>query len=94
MSTYPAIQAGTKVIIAKGCKALDLHKYTHAVVTDVQELGAEYSHNVRVTLRITTGFKAGKVVSLFARHRNRLLDANVGLNNGNPSHRIEIGRYG
>lgn len=50
-------------------------------------MGAEYGHNVKVVL----GFGGRKVV-FFARHVNRLSDAVIRLNDGNPLHVIEVRR--
>jgi len=41
----------TKVTVEKGCKALLISKGARATVTQIQELGADYSHQVKVTLR-------------------------------------------
>lgn len=85
-----AITVGTKVAIVKGCKPLDIAKNTTARVVAVQEMGAEWSHQVRVTLQFLNGFKAGQTRTLWARHPNRLGDITVNLNDGNPLHKVQI----
>jgi hypothetical protein len=79
-----------RVRIVKGCRKLDIAANTTAQVVAITELGSEYGHSVCVKLRMLNGFKSGKVVSLYARHRNRLTDATVNLNSGNPLHKIQI----
>ncbi len=91
-TTLPALVTGTRVRIEKGCKAREVNKGVTAVVKTVEALGAEYSHQVRVSLQLLNGFGAGRVLSFYARHPNRLADAVVGMNDGNPLHRIEVRR--
>lgn len=91
-SARPAIVATTIVKIAKGCRALDLPKGVSATVVSVTAMGAEYSHAARVVLRLRNGFRAGQTVTLWVRHPNRLGDACVRLNNGDPTKHIEIVR--
>lgn len=86
MSTT-TLTAGTKVTIVKGCKARDLSKGTKAVVTAITPMGAEYSHMVQIVLAMN-----GRTIALWARHLNRLSEATIAMNDGNPSHRIEIKR--
>lgn len=85
-----AIVTGSTVRIVKGCKALRIDAHTSARVTDVKELGAAYSHSVRVSMRFLNGFRAGRTVSLYARHINRLSDVAVRLNDGNPDHTVQV----
>ena len=95
MSTTPIpapLAAGTRVQITKGCKALGIVKGTTAVVSAATPLGAEYGHSVKVVLRFVNGFKAGKSFALYARHPNRLADAIVRFNNGNPFNTVEVRR--
>lgn len=92
MNTTTAITPGTRVRIEKGCKARDVNKGVTAQVKAVEALGAEYSHSVRVTLQLLNGFGAGRVISFYARHPNRLADAVISMNDGNPTHRIEVRR--
>ena len=72
------------VRVTKGCKARDIPKGTVARVT-VVELGPKYSHQVQVTLRYST-----RVLSFYARHINRLNDPVVNLNDGDPTHTLQI----
>ena len=79
------ITPGTQIKIVKGCRARNLSKGTRGTVTAVTELGADYSHQVRVTIQIP-----GRTIAWCARHINRLSDPTVRLNDGNPLHTIEI----
>ena len=92
MNTSPALTVGMKVRIEKGCKARDIAKNVTAVVTVVHALGADYSHQVRVQIKTLNGFGAGKLINLYVRHQNRLTDAIVRMNDGNPLHVIEVSR--
>lgn len=76
------LTVGTKIVIEKGSRGLELPKGVSGIVVEVQEQGVEYNHNVRVAVRITNGFKAGKVFQLYAIHPNRLEDPFVRLRNG------------
>jgi hypothetical protein len=91
-TTTPALTAGTRVKIDKGCKARGIDKGTTALVTAITPMGADYSHCVRVTFTMINGFKAGKAFSFYVRHMNRLSDTFIRMNDGNPSHAIEIRR--
>jgi hypothetical protein len=86
------ITIGTRVRVEAGCKAREVAKNCSAVVVAVTEMGADYGHCVRVTLEMRNGFKAGQRVSFYARHINRLTDHVISLNDGNPSHKIQISR--
>lgn len=94
MSTNTALTAGTKIVIAKGCNARQVAKGTKAVVSAVVALGAEYGHMVKVVI----AFPAARMglpernIAFYVRHTNRLADAVIGMNDGNPSHRIEVRR--
>lgn len=91
-ATHPALTVGTRVRIEKGCKARNIAKGTLAVVTNVAALGAEYGHNVQVTVNFLNGFQSGKTFCFYARHLNRLSDTIVNLNDGNPNHTIQLRR--
>lgn len=80
-----SIQAESWVKVVKGCKARDISKGEAWFVVSITELGADYSHMVRVVLR-----RNGRTVSWTARHVNRLVDSVVRLNDGNPCNVIEI----
>jgi len=73
------------VTITKGCDGLQLRKNQKAIVMGITMLGAEYSHQVKVTLNL-----GGRQTSLYARHINRLSDPTFNLNNGNPLKRVTI----
>jgi len=83
----------SKVRIEKGCNALEITKGTHARVKAIEHMGAEYGHCVKVVLFFLNGFASGKTKTLYVRHQNRLEDACISLNNGNPSNKIEIIRW-
>lgn len=87
-----ALAIGTSIKIEKGCKARGVDKGCSAKVTEIVPMGAEYSHCVRVVLTMSNGYKAGKVFVFYARHMNRLSDYVIRMNDGNPSHTIEIVR--
>jgi len=79
------ITAGTNVKIVKGCKARNVAKNTTWHVREVQTMGAEYSHQVRLVL--TYG---PRVLTFWARHANRLSDPIVRMHDGSPSYTIEV----
>lgn len=79
------IKIGSQVKIVKGCRARNITKGQTAYVSSVQDMGAEYSHMVKVTLQLS-----GRTVSFWARHINRLSDPIVNLNDGNPLNKIQI----
>ena len=88
----PALTINARVRIEKGCKAREIDKGTTAQVTKIEPMGADYGHSVRVVLTMLNGFKSGKSFAFYARHMNRLSDTFVRMNDGNPSHTIEIRR--
>ena len=90
-TTSPLVVNG-RVVITKGCKARGVTKGATAVVKAVEPLGADYGHSVKITLWFQNSFLAGKTFSFFARHPNRLSDPIVGMNDGNPTHKIEVRR--
>ena len=83
------VTVNTRVRVLKGCKARDINKGTTWQVTEVKPLGAEYSHSVAVLLTRLNGF-GPKTITLYARHPNRLSDAVLNLNDGNPLHTVQI----
>jgi hypothetical protein len=85
-----AIVVGSRFKITKGCRSLDLSKGVTCRVERVTELGPEWSNNVSVAFRPLNGFEAGKPRMLFACHPNRLADAVVQLNNGDPTKTIRV----
>jgi hypothetical protein len=90
----PTLTAGSSVRILKGCLAREISRGMKAEVISVTPLGKDFSHQVRVTLRFFTSPQVGQYrqVSFFARHINRLSDDVIGMNDGNPLHRIEVRR--
>lgn len=81
------ITAGMTVTIAKGCKARDVVKGHTAKVMEVREMGAEYSHMVKLILEYR-----GRTLVFWARHKNRLSDDCIRMHDGNPFHNIEVKR--
>lgn len=81
---------GARVVIDKGCVARHVRAHTSATVVSVTELGPDYAHSVKVVLRFINGFQPGVNQSWYARHINRLSDAVINLNDGNPHHTIKI----
>ena len=84
------MMAGSKVRVEKGCKPLGITKGSSAKVVSITELGAEYSHSVKVVLHFVNSFASGKDFALYARHINRLGDVFIRLNNGRPDCYIEV----
>lgn len=84
------IVVGSKVRVEKGCKSLGITKGSMAEVIETNELGPDYSHSVRVTLRFINFINFKKDINLYARHPNRLSDAFVNLNNGDPTKKITV----
>jgi hypothetical protein len=89
---YAPISGGDRAMLVKGCKPCGLDKGITIQIKEVRPLGADYGHSVQVVLMPLNGFKAGKTMSFYARHVNRLSDPIVRMNDGNPSHTIEIRR--
>lgn len=81
-----AIAIGSKIVIEKGCRDRNIAAHQKATVHVIQELGREYSHQVGVTM----SFVNGRTVTFYARHRNRLADPIVNLNDGNPMHTLKV----
>lgn len=92
METNSALKVGDKAQVIKGCKARELDKGITCKIIGIAELGADYSHAVKVTFMPLNGFLAGSPFSMCARHVNRLADHAVNLNDGNPSDTIQIRR--
>lgn len=86
------LTVGTIVRIVKGCKARGIDKGCSAKISDVTLMGADYSHFVKIVFTMLNGFKGGKTLVFYARHENRLSDSIVRMNDGNPSHVIEVAR--
>jgi len=91
-TTSPTIIPGCIVYVRKGCKAFGITKGTTLEVTEVRPLGADYSHQVRVSfkVRVGRGFYGQYTFSLNARHINRLSDPFTRFHNGDPTENIEI----
>jgi len=87
IDTSKPIAAGCYVECFKGCSELDIRKGNRLYIRSITPLGAEYSHAVRVVIE----FK-GRVLSMYARHINRLGDVWVILNDGNPCRKIQVVR--
>lgn len=91
-SATQALTVGARVRIEKGCAAREIAKNVSAKVAAIEPMGSDYGHCVKVSLFLLNGFKAGKTVAFYARHMNRLSDAVVTMNDGNPSHTIAVRR--
>lgn len=74
---------GYTVEVVKGCKARDLRKGQKARVYKV-EAG---DGCVRVVLEI---FQPYRATAWYVRHANRLEDSEIGMNDGNPLHKIKV----
>lgn len=74
-----ALKVGDYIVVDAGCKALNIHKHAVAVISEIKELGAEYSHTVRVKIKMAR--HGGQERSLVARHINRLSDETFNLAN-------------
>jgi hypothetical protein len=90
--TNERIKPGDRLRVEQGCKPLGLDKGITCRVESITELGADYSHAVKVVLRPLNGFKAGRQLGFYARHVNRLADDHIRLNDGNPSHKLLLRR--
>ena len=88
------ITVGSLLKVEKGCNAIGITKGSTAQVKSITELGAEYSHSVRVELHFLNSFASGKTFRLYTRHINRLSDTFINFNNGNPSQKITAVRRG
>lgn len=84
------LAVGSKVRITKGCTARSVTKGATAVVKAVEPLGAEYGHQVKVSLYFLNSFASGTTMAFYARHPNRLADPEVRLNDGNPNHTVIV----
>jgi hypothetical protein len=84
------LQANDTIRIVKGCRARELPGGATCRVIAVVPLGAEYSHSVKVLLRVDSQWYSSRLISFYARHPNRLNDAVINLNDGNPLHKIQI----
>lgn len=91
-NTFASLTTGTRVLVVKGCAARELAKNVTARIESITPMGADYGHCVRVVLVPVNGFKAGKAFAFYARHVNRLADPIVRMNDGIPSHVIEVRR--
>lgn len=80
-----ALKVGDLVQVLKGCRARSITKGYACRIGDIVELGPDYGHFVRVLLDY-----GHRKVSFYARHKNRLSDSVIRLNDGRPEHVIEI----
>lgn len=81
--------------VLSGCRALNIKKGEKYTVTTIESLGSEYSHGVRLVLvktylSLAGNTEYGKKTVLWARHMNRLNDAEFNLNNGDPFKKIRV----
>ena len=76
---------GKKLTVIKGCNDLNIKKGAVISILAVDLLGAEYSHSVGITFKVS-----GRKCRMYARHVNRLSDTSFNLNNGNPLKKITV----
>jgi hypothetical protein len=94
MNTTPALTAGMNIVVTKGCDARNVRKGMNAKVLEVTE-GERREAKVRIefpTRWSESRGVTGSTLVFYARHVNRLSDPVVGMNDGNPLHRIEVRR--
>jgi hypothetical protein len=91
-TTQNTIIAGSTVRVSKGCKAFGITKGTLFTVVEVQPMGAEYGHTVRVTFKVKmgSGLYGRDSFSLYARHINRLSDPFTRFSSDDPTKNIEV----
>lgn len=92
--TRTTLSVGDRVRVLKGCNAREISKGITCQIREIVELGADFSHAVKVVFVRLNGFGAGKTFVMIARHINRLSDPVVSLNDGNPTHKIQIAKVG
>jgi hypothetical protein len=90
MSERRKLAVSDRVIVVQGCRARGISKGSTARVAKIEELGAEFGHSVRVTLQYLNGFEGGRIIAWYARHRNRLSDPVILMNDGDPTHKTRI----
>lgn len=81
----PTLFVNQTVIIHKGCAARDVKKGTRAVI-------AEIIPRERGSAQVRIAFGANRIISFYVQHTNRLNDLFPAMNDGNPSHRIQLRR--
>ena len=84
-----ALKPGDYLTVVAGCRALGINKHAKAVIREIKELGAEFSHFVSVQIQLVHG---GKVCTLTARHINRLSDPEFNLAGNMPERKIRVRR--
>lgn len=80
-----ALTINTQVRILKGCENREIRKGQLAKVLEVKE-------GERRSASVLFEFMSGRKVRFYVQHVNRLSDTEVSLNDGNPCHRIVVGR--
>lgn len=84
-TTTAALTINTSVRIFKGCDGRGIRKNEKARVVEVK-VGERNSASVLLE------FGSGRRVRFYVQHVNRLSDYEVGMNDGNPCHRIVVRR--
>lgn len=84
------MKVGNKIKVLKGCTARGINKGITCVITQIVEMGADFSHCVKVQFQALNGSKAGTTFGFYARHINRLQGDTVRLNDGNSANTIEV----
>ncbi len=82
---------GSKVCVEKGCASLGITKGRLAKVMAIDPLGADYSHQVRVSLQFLVPTGNGRTARVFyAVHMNRLADPLPALHGNVSGQRILV----
>lgn len=86
-----SLKVGSTFIITKGCQTLNLQKGQIGRIIEVTEMGADYSHQVKVGIEIQSSRKTAKVRwSLYATHKNRLSDDETALLGSVSGQRVRV----
>ena len=72
--------------VVRGNRRIGAAKHQRLPVVEVRAMGADYSHQCRVVVRL----RSGRVKTLWAQHVNRLGDAELNLGDGTGTNRIRV----
>lgn len=93
MTILAPLAVNSPIVLTKGCQALELQKGQRGRVIEITELGADYSHQVRVVIEIMSPRLTARVRwSLYATHKNRLGDEEPALLGNVSGQRIRVRR--
>lgn len=94
--TLQPFAADTRFVVETGSVALGVAKHNYGTISLVQELGPEYSHQVRVILTFTYPLKGSRAgqnkIVLYATHKNRLSEPLLALHGMISGQKIVIRR--